>query len=302
MGPAELISHVEGLPLAQAAAVYAANGVPVFPCWPEDKTPMTKRGFHDASSDPAQVAAWWRKTPNANIGLPTGTVSGVDVVDVDHKANGSGFAAYTAARRADLVDGWLVLVRTPSGGMHAYHPANPDAPQPSWQAAGPHVDFRANGGYVIAPPSRVVYPDGSSGVYTFAAGPEGPARFVDGGGLRAFLDPPPARSTSPAFQRSGSVGADADRLAAWVALRGEGERNRGLFWASCRLAEKGLSLHELIDVLGPAGERAGLPPREVTTTIRSAYRATHVSTGTATREPSAPHRSAGRHLAGQVLA
>ncbi|MBR7503474.1 primase C-terminal domain-containing protein, partial [Mycobacterium tuberculosis] len=69
---------------------------------------------------------------------------------------------------------------------------------------------------------------------------------------------------------------DAKRLADWVGMRAEGERNRGLFWASCRLAEAGLSLPEMVDALAPAGERVGLPPREVVTTIRSAYRATHV--------------------------
>jgi hypothetical protein len=65
---------------------------------------------------------------------------------------------------------------------------------------------------------------------------------------------------------------DAERLAAWVALRGEGERNRGLFWAACRLAEAGVDPTVTMDALGPAAEHAGLPPREVAVTIRSAYR------------------------------
>ncbi|WP_373286287.1 bifunctional DNA primase/polymerase [Microbacterium nanhaiense] len=69
--------------LALAARSLAAAGVPVFPCLVEGKRPLTRRGFLDASNDPEQVAAWWSRTPNANIGIPTGAASGVVVVDVD---------------------------------------------------------------------------------------------------------------------------------------------------------------------------------------------------------------------------
>ena len=67
---------------------------------------------------------------------------------------------------------------------------------------------------------------------------------------------------------------DSERLAAWVAGRGEGERNRGLFWAACRLAENGVSPSDALDAWGAAAQSAGLGDREITTTVRSAYRAT----------------------------
>ena len=70
------------------------------------------------------------------------------------------------------------------------------------------------------------------------------------------------------------MGVDAERLAAWVAGRGEGERNRGLFWAACRLAENGVPPADALDALGAAAQSAGLGDREITTTVRSAYRAT----------------------------
>ena len=66
----------------------------------------------------------------------------------------------------------------------------------------------------------------------------------------------------------------AGGAAAWVAGRGEGERNRGLFWAACRLAENGTPSTDALDALGPAAAQAGLSEREITTTVRSAYRAT----------------------------
>jgi len=273
MDAAELFASVAGMPLPQAAARFAAAGVPVFPCVPGGKNPLTTRGFHAATTSPRRVAGWWRWMPDANIGVPTGLDSGVEVVDVDQKMTGSGFAAFQQARRVGLVPDWLAVVRTPSGGLHAYFPADPCRPQPSWEAARAHVDFRGAGGYVVVPPSV-------AGVAGVAGGPGagyeliGRARPhpapVDAKALRDFLDPRP----EPSFPRDGMTRAvDAERLAGWVALRAEGERNRGLFWAACRLAEAGVTPAVTLDALGPAAERAGLPPREVFTTIRSAYRA-----------------------------
>jgi len=270
MGAAELFASVAGLPLPEAAARFAASGVPVFPCVPGGKRPLVEHGFHDASTDAGQVAAWWRRWPGANIGVPTGQASGVEVVDVDRKAAGSGFAAFDRARRAGLVAGWLALVRTPSGGMHAYFPADPARPQPSWQAARAHVDFRGAGGYVVVPPS-IVESENGRGLYELVGRPQPRPAPVDAAALRNFLDPRP----EPTFRHTGATRAeDAERLAGWVAALGEGGRNRGLFWAACRLAEAGVAPSVTLDALGPAAERIGLPPREVVTTIRSAYRAT----------------------------
>lgn len=170
--------------------------------------------------------------------------------------------------------GWLTLVRTPSGGMHAYYPADPDRPQPSWQAARAHVDFRGEGGYVVVPPSMVEVADDRRVPYAVIGGPHPAPVPVDAGALRDLLNPRPG----PIHRPRGAVSsADAERLAAWVAARGEGERNRGLFWAACRLAEAGLSPVETQAALAPAAEHAGLPEREVAVTIRSAYRAAGVA-------------------------
>ena len=256
--------------LTLAARSLAAAGVPVFPCVVEGKRPLTRRGFLDASSDPEQVAAWWSRTPNANIGIPTGAPSGVVVVDVDVHGPHDGRAAYQRATDAGLVDGAGLLVRTPTGGAHVYFPATPGREQRSWQAATAGVDFRGDGGYIIAPPSRRTI-DGTLRRYEItdlAANSIGP---VDAARLRDFLDPRPA---APARSEGAAASVDAERLAAWVASRGEGERNRGLFWAACRLAENGTPPTDALDALGPAAAQAGLSEREITTTVRSAYRAT----------------------------
>lgn len=270
--PAALFAQVANLPLREAAALFAATGVPVFPCVPGGKAPLTRHGFHDATTDPRRIRSWWRWMPGANIGIPTGNASGIEVVDVDRKATGSGFPAFQRGRDAGLLDGWAVLVRTPSGGMHAYYPADPDRPQPSWEAAGAHLDFRGAGGYVIVPPSAIEVSDDLPARYVRVEGSGGPLSPVDGTALRHLIAPRP----EPVPYRSGArIPADAARLAVWVAARGEGERNRGLFWAACRMAEAGTPLDTAHGSLGPAAERAGLPSREVEVTIRSAYRTTY---------------------------
>lgn len=294
MSVAGVLASVSGLPVPRAAARLAAAGVPVFPCVPGAKNPRTEHGFHEATTDPARVAAWWRRWPAANIGIPTGAASGVEVVDVDRKPGGDGFAAFERAHRAGLVPGWLAVVRSASGGAHFYFPADPARPQRSWQAAQAHVDFRGDGGYIIVPPSTVT----GSGFYELVAGADPAPSPLDAARLRDFLDPRP----EPARYRArGPVRLeDAERLAAWVSLRAEGERNRGLFWASCRLAEAGLSLPEMLGALAAAGEQAGLAPREVETTIRSAYRAAHAHpAGSGGGQGGAPHRPV--RLTSQVL-
>ncbi|MEA5052603.1 MAG: bifunctional DNA primase/polymerase [Propionicimonas sp.] len=291
MGLAELLAQVADLSLPQAAARFAAAGLPVFPCVPGHKRPLTEHGFHDATTDLRQVMSWWRRWPGANIGLPTGSASGVEVVDVDRKPAGSGFAAFERARRAGLAGGWLTLVRTPSGGVHAYYPADPDRPQPSWQAPPARVDFRGEGGYVVAPPSIVTTGDLRVS-YALIGGRQPQVAPVDALALRNLLDPRPEPAARP---RAVATPPDAERLAAWVAQRGEGERNRGLFWAACRMAEAGASPDAAREALEPAAAHTGLPPREVAATIRSAFRATHAEPHRASAdEHDQTHRPAAR--------
>jgi hypothetical protein len=297
MDAAALLASLTGLSPSAAACRYAEAGIPVFPCVTGGKRPLTKRGFHEASTEPRQVARWWARWPRANIGMPTGQISGLEVVDVDVHGAIRGFAAFELARREGLTDGWAAFVRTPSGGVHAYYPADPELVQPSWQVARAGIDFRGSGGYVIVPPS-IIATDAGPSAYALIGSGRGDAVPVDARALRQFLDPRPTRPT-PVIPVERTDGVDVERIARWVEMRGEGERNRGLFWASCRLIEAGIPPDRVRAALGPAAERAGLPAPEIETTIRSAHR---VARGA----PSAPAASsvpshAAQPSSGQVL-
>lgn len=146
---------------------YAAQGYPVFPCQ-SNKRPYTKSGFKDATTDPLQILAWWQAWPLAMIGMPTGKVSGLIVLDVDVKNGVNGFETLKA-------NGWpipanAVQIRTPSGGAHYFFKAPEGVHVPSSAGKiGPGLDLRGDGGYIILPPSR---PDLAGDDYSFEPGQE----------------------------------------------------------------------------------------------------------------------------------
>jgi len=139
----------EPIALTRAALWYAAAGLAVFPCVPGGKTPLTRHGFLDASTDEQQVRRWWTQWPAANVALPTGRA--FDVFDIDGPA---GLLAVGEVADAGGFPVILAQVLTPRG-RHYYVPVSGHG-----NKAGvlEQVDYRGAGGYVIAPPSRT--PDG----------------------------------------------------------------------------------------------------------------------------------------------
>jgi len=266
--------------LATAAAFLARHQVPVFPCAPRGKRPLIDRGFRAATCDLRLVEAWWRRWPEANIAVPTGFTSGVDVVDIDVHASGDGYRSFETAQARDLATGWAWLVRTPSGGMHAYFLRTTPDEQRCWQAPTRHIDFRGDGGYIVVPPSRT-----AEGIYRVLQIADHQPKAVDGPALRNFLDPPRA----PVLRRNGPD-VDHSQLAAWLANQPEGRRNRGLFWAACRMVENGRTYDDTVSTLGPAAEQAGLGERETCATIRSAFRSASIASGGRRSPPSAAQR------------
>jgi hypothetical protein len=113
------------------------------------KHPRVKGGFKVATADPRQIEAWWRKWPDANIGIATGAVSGIVVIDID--------GATGRATLQRLVAQYELLPRTEhvktARGWHLYFAMPPTCP-PIPCSTGDGLDVRGDGGYVVAPPSR----------------------------------------------------------------------------------------------------------------------------------------------------
>jgi hypothetical protein len=170
---AELVSKTKTVDMGAAALWYATKlGWPVFPLKPRGKRPVTTHGFKDASTDPERVAAWWRQTPDANVGIPTGPTEdrgcGFDVVDIDGT---EGIRAWSVIKHAacppDCSESTFcpapgpfdvrALAFTPGDGVtrapgrHLYIPATGKGN--TTRLSGQSIDYRGRGGFVVAPPS-----------------------------------------------------------------------------------------------------------------------------------------------------
>lgn len=247
--------------LVASALAYARRGWPVFPCKPGAKEPDTPHGFKDATTDPERITAWWRAEPGRNVAIATGA-PGPDVLDVDVRPDGNGYAAYARLRQAGLLDGALAIVATPGRGLHAYYAGTT---QRCGRLPGQHLDFKAAGGYVLAPPSQA----GGRRYEVIEHRRQAEGSALDWAAAVSLLDPP-QRKPSPWTGRPRDGSPDAVRLAGWVAGLTEGNRNAGLFWAACRLAEAGQD--DALDALARAARTTGLPDAEIRQTIGSALR------------------------------
>ncbi len=154
--------HALSLDPAEAAIAYAVRGfmtLPIFEidrgrcacgsdtCRSPGKHPRTRSGVYDATSDLTAVRRWWKRWPTANVGIATGEASGVVVIDVDPRNGG----VKSLARAVD--DRSLPQtprVETGGDGERLYF-----SPLPSNTYFVPlrGIDFKAEGGYVVAPPS-----------------------------------------------------------------------------------------------------------------------------------------------------
>lgn len=147
--------------LKEAALSYAKKGLAVFPLIEKDKKPLTANGFKDATTDPAKIEEWWAIHPNANIGIATGQISGglvaIDMdIDKDKDKNGyHSFKEWCDENFLILPDSWLSI--TGRGGYHLfYRSLFPVKSRIGWLE---DVDIRADGGYIVAPPS--IHPNGT---------------------------------------------------------------------------------------------------------------------------------------------
>jgi hypothetical protein len=246
-------------PVLRQALAYAAHGWPVFPCQPGSKQPATQHGFKDATTDPGKISWWWRRQPDANLAIATGA-PGPDVLDVDqHGPAGNGYGAFRRLLRAGLARDASAIIATPGGGLHAYFTGTS---QRCGKLPRHHLDFRAQGGYVLAPPSQV------AGKPYQLLRHQAEAGHLDWNKAVALLEPQRQAATRPASAQRGDLG----HLARWVTALAPDSHNRndGLFWAACRAAEAGDDT--VLAQLATAARSTGLTEREITATLASARR------------------------------
>ena len=256
----------------RAALALAKNcGYAVFPC-STNKTPTRPAtdggtGYKDASTDPETIEFLWRHWPGPLIGIATGGLSNIAVLDID------------APRHVEARVWWRKYChhlprtrayRTRSGGLHLYmrHAQGVKCSQGQGEYRG--VDVRGDGGYAIS---------------WYAAGYE----CLSEGDFHAPIEqwpawlskmfwprpePVPVRSRDSMVRPGGAGAAGVNGLIRTVREAPEGQRNGKLNWAGFKMREQiargsiseSMARRELV----AAAMAAGLSAREAIATISSA--------------------------------
>jgi len=153
---------------ASVACLYAARGWAVIPIRAGAKVPIERDWPNRGRRTAPEVLAAWQLYPDANVGIVTGQVSGMWVLDIDPANGGTQALAGLVQAYGKLPETYVV--HTPSGGLHYYF-LLPEDFEPRNAQHGRRagrlpvgIDVRGRGGQVVAPPS--VRPDGT---YTLVA-------------------------------------------------------------------------------------------------------------------------------------
>lgn len=273
---AEGVERMSEYPSMYDAAIeYAKKGFAVFPLKYRDKVPLTRNGCKDATTDAAQIKAWWQKYPNANIGLATGSASqNVFVIDldVDEDRGIDGYHSLEDWQRehGDFPETWTAI--TGRGGYHLYYRGNGKIKNRAGIIDG--VDIRGNGGYVVAPPS--IHKNGNR--YEWEYSPDEFEIAKADNNVEFFLNHDDQKQNA-AFTMPNIVAA--------------GQRNQMLFRFACMMQAKGASDQSVFAATMAENESTCSPPlteQEVRIIVSSATKydkgkPIHIdSEGVATRE------------------
>lgn len=155
-------------PKSKVAVSCAKRGWLVFPLYSVDaqgrctcgdascsnpgKHPNAPHGFKDATLNRDQIDSWWDADPDANVGVCTGSASGLVVLDVDPRHGGEESLQRLESDHGRLPQG--PRVATGGGGWHFYflHPGG-SAKIKSKTGILPGLDLRADGAYIVGPES-----------------------------------------------------------------------------------------------------------------------------------------------------
>src|SRR5581483_2759319 len=139
--------------MLKAALDYAERGLSVIPIKPQAKQPLIKwKPYRGRRATPNEIRAWLRQWPDANIGIVTGAISGIVVLDCDSD-DAMAFARQWGlpelAPRVKTGNGWHIYFAHPGYRVRNFVKQDGDA-----------IDLRGDGGFIVAPPS--VHPSGSA--------------------------------------------------------------------------------------------------------------------------------------------
>ena len=131
----------------EAALAYLAEGLSVIPLVPQQKKPIIPswEPYMERLPTEDEVKTWWTQHPTANIGIVTGAVSNLVIVDVDPRNGGD-----ESVKKLDVPATYIV--KTGGGGWHYYYRPNGKI-IPKMTGCLPGIDILGEKAYAVAPPS-----------------------------------------------------------------------------------------------------------------------------------------------------
>lgn len=261
--------------MLKEALDYAKRGWYVFPCrekpgesfirdgetiTPQEKTPYTSQGLNDATLDEEQITLWWKKYPDALIGVNAGK-SGLFVLDIDKK-HINGLDTFTEWHINDTAG---LHSFTPSGGIHIVFTGTGK----STTNGKTGIDTRGEGGYFIVPPSKILVGENVGEYKAFDDWGRTPGTIPDGLLSKVFPN-----ATTEYVRGSFSNDKKVLSRATMTFLTDgamPGERNSKLFNALCDFAGCGYTKENTREITLPVAIRIGLSNNEFENTLFKAY-------------------------------
>lgn len=217
------------------------------PCFPNRKKSIFPwKEFQSRLPSEEEIVQWFAEWPNANIAIVTGEASGIDVIDFDR-----GHDPWPPPNR-QLPRG--LVVKSPRGGYHLYF-RHTMGVTISRGALAKKVDVRADGGYIVVPPS--IFENNS---YTIESGSFSTARDT--------IAPDWLKKELIACSSNNNKFMPPDVIS-------EGERNDTLFKHAVILGKRGLLKQELLSEIISINKlrcRPPLPENELRTIVESALK------------------------------
>jgi len=122
-------------------------GFSVIPLIPNKKIPpFDWKEYQNRLPSESELKEWFLEK-NYNIGIITGAVSNLIVIDIDNKNGKNGFDYISGLDFAEIPS-----VKTPHNGLHLYFRYSEGV---KTYASEKGIDIRSDGGYVVAPPSAI---------------------------------------------------------------------------------------------------------------------------------------------------
>ena len=243
--------------LLNAALAYHKQGVSVIPITPRDKKPLISwENYQHQQASQEEIEAWWPKWPEANVGIVTGTVSGLVVIDLDTVEAKDRLKTLvpdydlTAVPRSRTGKGWQLFFK------------HPGTPIPNRAGVLPGLDVRGDGGYVVAPPS--IHPNGKVYKWEVLLNGELPKLPLE---LFKLISSPTGNGSENGFR---------ERFNTAQALAGvpEGQRDETLFRLACKLraADVPQDMAEKLILEAATNCQPPFPNREALAKVENVYR------------------------------